>query len=98
MIKPLWDNVLAKRLEPDEKTHGGIIIPENARQKMRHAKVVAVGTGNRSTTTGELVPLTVKPGDLVLVGSNFEGTDISFAGEKYEMIKENYVFGIIGTR
>ncbi len=92
-IKPLHDRVLVQRLEEEEKTKGGIIIPDTAKEKPIEGKVIAVGKG-RVLENGEVKPLDVKEGDRVLFGK-YAGTEIKIEGEEYLMMREDDILGII---
>lgn len=92
-FKPLYDKILVERLESEEKTQGGIIIPDTAKEKPIEGKVVAVGSGNRSEKTGEVIRLEVKAGDKVLFGK-WSGTEIKIDGKDYLVMKESDVMGI----
>jgi len=92
-IVPLQDRVLVKRLEEEEKTKGGIIIPDTAKEKPVEGKVIAVGKG-RVKEDGTVVPLEVKGGDKVLF-SKYAGTEINIDGEEHLMMREDDILGII---
>ena len=92
-IKPLSDRVLVRRLEAEEKTKGGIISPDTAKEKPREGKIVAVGEGHVDED-GKRRPLAVKAGDKVLFNS-YAGTDIKIDGEEFLIMKEEDVLGII---
>ncbi|HSN83000.1 MAG: molecular chaperone GroES [Myxococcales bacterium SG8_38] len=92
-IRPLHDRVLVKRVKEEEKTKGGIIIPDTAKEKPIEAKVVAVGTG-RLLDNGEVKPLAVKKGDLVLFGK-YGGTEVKIDGEEHLILREDDILGII---
>ena len=92
-LKPLADRILIKRIEEDNKTPGGIIIPDNAKEKPMHAKVIAVGPG-KASPEGNIRPLQVKVGDTVLF-SKYSGTEISLDGDEHLILKEEDVLGII---
>jgi chaperonin GroES len=92
-FKPLYDKVLVERLESEEKTAGGIIIPDTAKEKPIEGKVVAIGSGARSEKTGEIVKLEVKVGDKVLFGK-WSGTEIKIDGRDYLVMKESDIMGI----
>jgi chaperonin GroES len=92
-IRPLNDRVLVKRLEEEEKTKGGIIIPDTAKEKPAEGKVVAVGPGKRNEK-GEILPLQVKDGDRVLF-SKYGGTDIRLDGEDYLIMREDDILGVV---
>lgn len=92
-FRPLYDRVVIRRLESDEKTKGGIIIPGTAKEKPQEGKVVSVGSGARDES-GKLVPLDVKAGDKVLFGK-WSGTEVKIAGEDLLIVKESDILGII---
>ena len=92
-IRPLHDRVLVKRVKEEETTKGGIIIPDTAKEKPIEAKVVAVGSG-RLLDSGEVRPLAVKQGDLVLFGK-YGGTEVKIDGEEHLILREDDILGII---
>ena len=92
-IKPLGDRVLLKRLEAEEKTTGGIVLPDAAKQKPKQGKVVAVGEG-KQLDSGEKVACQVKKGDVVLFGS-FAGTEVTVEGEEYLLMSEDEILAIV---
>ncbi len=92
-FKPLQDRVLIRRLAQDEKTAGGIIIPDTAKEKPSEGEVVAVGPGARSED-GKLHPLDVKPGDRILFGK-WSGSEVKIDGEELIIMKESDILGII---
>ena len=92
-FKPLHDRVLVKRVESDQKTAGGIIIPDTAQEKPMEGEVVEVGSGARDEN-GKLVPLDVKKGDKILFGK-WSGTEVKMSGEEYLIMKESDIMGII---
>jgi len=92
-VKPLADRILVKRLEEEEKTKGGIIIPDTAKEKPIQGKVIAVGKG-KLTEEGKLIPLEVKAGDRVLFGK-YAGTEVKIEGEEHLIMREDDVLGII---
>ena len=92
-VRPLHDRLLIKRIEGEEKTKGGIIIPDTAKEKPLEGKVVAVGNG-KVLENGELRPLEVKKGDRILFGK-YSGTDIKIEGEECLIIREEEVLGVI---
>ena len=92
-IQPLGDRVLVEPLEAEDKTTGGIIIPDTAKEKQQRGKVVAVGKG-RVTEEGKVTPLEVKAGDLVLFG-RYSGSEIKVGANDYLIIKEDDILGII---
>ena len=92
-VKPLQDRVIVKRIEEEETTKGGIIIPETAKEKPIEGKVVAVG-GGKLTDDGKKQPLVVKTGDKVLFGK-YAGTDIQIEGEEHLIMREDDIIAII---
>ncbi len=92
-IRPLHDRILVQRLEEEEKTKGGIIIPDTAKEKPIEGKVVAVGNG-KILENGEVKPLDVKVGDKVLFGK-YAGTEVKIGGEEYLIMREDDILGII---
>ncbi len=92
-IAPLADYILVRRLEEQEKTSGGIIIPDTAKEKPQEARVIAVGPGPR-LESGEIRPLDVKPGDRVLIGQ-YAGSDVTLDGEEHLILREGDVLGVI---
>ncbi len=93
-FKPLYDRVLVKRLEAEERTAAGIIIPDTAKEKPMEGEVIAVGTGNRDEQ-GKVTPLAVKVGDRVLFGK-WSGSEVKLDGEEYIIMKESDIMGILG--
>lgn len=93
-IKPIGDRVLVQAIEEKEQVRGGIIIPDSAKEKPQEAKVVALGTGKKGED-GKLVPFEVKVGDKVLV-SKYGGTEVKIDGEKYTLVREDDILGVIG--
>lgn len=93
-FRPLHDRVVVKRLEGEEKTKGGIIIPDNAKEKPQEGKVVAVGPGGRDES-GKLTPIDVKAGDTVLFGK-WSGTEVKIDGHDLLIMKESDLLGVIG--
>ena len=93
-FRPLHDRVVVRRVESEEKTAGGIIIPDTAKEKPSEGEVVAVGPGARDEA-GKLVPLDVKAGDRVLFGK-WSGTEVKLNGEDLLIMKESDIMGIIG--
>ena len=91
---PLHDRVVVKRLEGEEKTKGGIIIPDNAKEKPQEGEIVAAGPGGRDES-GKLTPLDVKKGDKVLFGK-WSGTEVKIDGQELLIMKESDIMGIIG--
>jgi chaperonin GroES len=92
-VKPLYDRVLVKRVDPEEKVKGGIIIPDTAKEKPLEGKVVAVGAG-RLDDNGKRVPLEVKVGDRVLIGK-YAGTEIKIDETEHVIIREDEILGVI---
>ena len=92
-IRPLGDRLLVKRLEEEEKSSGGIIIPDSAKEKPQEGKVVAVGKG-KMLDDGKMVPLEIKAGDKILFGK-YAGTDVKLDGEEHLIMREDDVLGII---
>ncbi|WP_114375563.1 co-chaperone GroES [Elioraea thermophila] len=92
-FRPLHDRVVVKRVSAEEKTAGGIIIPDTAKEKPQEGEVVAVGPGARNEK-GELVPLEVKVGDRVLFGK-WSGTEVKIDGEELLIMKESDIMGIL---
>ena len=93
-FRPLHDRVLVKRLDEDEKSPGGIIIPDTAKEKPSEGKVVAVGSGTKSED-GKVTALDVKKGDKILFGK-WSGTEVTVGGEDLIIMKEPDILGIIG--
>ncbi|QIB35032.1 co-chaperone GroES [Ancylobacter pratisalsi] len=93
-FRPLHDRIVVKRLDAEEKTAGGIIIPDSAKEKPSQGEVVAVGPGARDEA-GKLVPLDVKAGDKVLFGK-WSGTEVKVDGQDLLIMKESDVMGIVG--
>ncbi len=91
-IKPLGDRILVKRIESEEKTSGGIFLPDTAKEKPQEAKVIALGTGGRDDD-GKLIEFSVKVGDTVLI-SKYGGTEVKIDGEECLILKESDVIGI----
>ena len=91
-FRPLHDRVLIEVLDGEEKTSGGIIIPDTAKEKPQEGKVVAVGSGTR-TEDGKIIPMDVKVGDNVLFGK-WSGTEVKIDGKEYSIMKESDIMGI----
>ena len=92
-VKPLHDRVLVKRVDPEEKVKGGIIIPDTAKEKPLEGKVVAIGAG-RLDEDGKRVPLEVKVGDKVLIGK-YAGTEIKIDEIEHVIVREEEILGVI---
>ena len=92
-FRPLHDRVLVRRIEAEEKTAGGIIIPDTAKEKPQEGEVVAAGTGAKSED-GKITPLDVKAGDRILFGK-WSGTEVKVDGEELLIMKESDILGVI---
>lgn len=92
-FRPLHDRVVVRRIGAEEKTAGGIIIPDTAKEKPQQGEVVAAGPGSRDEQ-GKLVPLDVKPGDTVLFGK-WSGTEVKIDGEDLVIMKESDILGVL---
>ena len=92
-IRPLQDRVIVKRIAEEEKTKGGIIIPDTAKEKPQEGKVVAVGKGKMSDE-GKLIPLDVKVGDRILFGK-YSGSEVKLDGEEHLIMREDDILGVI---
>ncbi len=92
-FKPLQDRVLVRRIEGDEKTKGGLIIPDTAKEKPAEGEVIACGEGARKDS-GELIAMSVKKGDRILFGK-WSGTEVTLDGEELLIMKESDILGII---
>ena len=92
-FRPLGDRVLVKRVEEEEKTKGGIIIPDTAKEKPQEGEVIAVGTGARADD-GKVTPLDVKAGDRILFGK-WSGTEVKLDGDELLIMKESDIMGIL---
>jgi len=92
-IRPLGDRVLIKRLEAEEKTAGGIVLPDTAKEKPKQGKVIALGTG-KTLESGKTMDFQVKKGDTDLFGS-FAGTEVTVDGEEYLLMSEDDILAII---
>ena len=95
-FRPLHDRVVVRRIEGDEKTAGGIIIPDTAKEKPMEGEVVAVGPGARSEK-GQLTPLDLKAGDRILFGK-WSGTEVKIDGEDLLIMKESDVLGVLDEK
>jgi chaperonin GroES len=93
-FRPLHDRVLVRRVEADEKTSGGIIIPDTAKEKPQEGEIVSVGSGARADD-GKVTPLDVKAGDKILFGK-WSGTEVKIDGEDLIIMKESDILGIVG--
>lgn len=92
-IRPLQDRILVKRILEDEKTAGGIIIPDTAKEKPQEGEVISVGKG-KITEDGKMLPLEVKKGDRILFGK-YSGTEVSISGVEHLIMREDDVLGVI---
>ena len=92
-FRPLHDRVVIKRIEAEEKTTGGIIIPDTAKEKPQQGEVIAVGPGGRDES-GKLIPIDVKVGDRVLFGK-WSGTEVKLEGVEYLIMKESDLMGVL---
>jgi chaperonin GroES len=92
-IRPLADRVIVKRIEEEEKTKGGIIIPDSAKEKPQEGKIIAVGKG-KMLEDGKVIPLDVKVGDRILFGK-YSGNEIKIDGEEHLIMREEDILGII---
>ena len=92
-FRPLHDRVVVKRIEAEEKTTGGIIIPDTAKEKPSQGEVIAVGLGGRDEN-GKLIPIDIQVGDRVLFGK-WSGTEVKIDGEELKIMKESDVMGVI---
>lgn len=92
-VRPLHDRVIVKRLAQEETSKGGIIIPDNAKEKPQEGQVVAVGSGRRDDH-GKIVPPDVEKGDRILFGK-YSGTDVDIDGEEHLILQENDILGVI---
>jgi chaperonin GroES len=92
-IRPLQDRVIVQRIEEEERTKGGIIIPDTAKEKPQEGKVIAAGKGKMSDE-GKLVPLSVKAGDRILFGK-YSGTEVKVEGKDYLIMREDDILGIV---
>ena len=94
-FRPLHDRVVVKRLESEEKTKGGIIIPDTAKEKPQEGEIIAVGPGGRDEA-GKLTPLDVKTGDKVLFGK-WSGTEVKIDGKDLLIMKESDIMGVVAA-
>jgi len=93
-FRPLHDRVVVKRIEGEDKTKGGIIIPDTAKEKPQEGEIIAVGPGGRDEN-GKLTPLDVKKGDRILFGK-WSGTEVKLDGQDLLIMKESDIMGIVG--
>jgi chaperonin GroES len=92
-FRPLHDRVLVRRIDAEEKTAGGIIIPDTAKEKPQEGEIAAAGPGARNEQ-GQLIPIDVKPGDRVLFGK-WSGTEVKIDGQDYLIMKESDLLGVV---
>ncbi len=92
-LRPLQDRILVKRIEADDKTAGGIIIPDSAKEKPQEGQVISIGKG-KVMDDGKVLPLDVKSGDKILFGK-YSGTEITLGGEEHLILKEEDILGIV---
>ena len=92
-IRPLGDRILVKRIQEEEKTKGGIIIPDTAKEKPQEGQVVAVGKG-KTTEDGKLLPPDVKAGDRILFGK-YAGSEVKLEGEEHLILREDDILGVL---
>ena len=92
-FRPLYDRVVVKRIDAEEKTAGGIIIPDTAKEKPSQGEVIAVGPGGRDEA-GKLLPIDIKVGDRVLFGK-WSGTEVKIDGEEHLILREDDILGVI---
>ena len=92
-IRPLYDRIVVKRIDEDEKTASGLIIPDSAKEKPQQGEVVAVGQGKRNDD-GKLIALDVKAGDRILFGK-YSGSEIKLDGEEFLIMREDEVLGVL---
>jgi chaperonin GroES len=92
-FRPLHDRVLVRRIDAEEKTAGGIIIPDTAKEKPQEGEIIAAGPGGRNEQ-GQLIPVDVKPGDRVLFGK-WSGTEVKIDGHDYLIMKESDLLGVV---
>ena len=92
-FRPLHDRVVVERIDAEERSSGGIIIPDTAKEKPSQGEVIAVGPGGRDEN-GKLIPIDVKPGDRVLFGK-WSGTEVKLDGEELLIMKESDIMGVI---
>ena len=95
-FRPLHDRVVVRRIEADEKTAGGIIIPDTAKEKPQEGEIIAVGPGARDKE-GKLIPIDLKAGDRVLFGK-WSGTEVKLEGEELLIMKESDILGVLENR
>jgi chaperonin GroES len=92
-IRPLHDRIIVERVEEENKTAGGLIIPDTAKEKPQQGRVIAVGKGKK-TEDGKVIPMDVKVGDKILFGK-YSGTEIKVEGKEYLMMREDDILGVV---
>jgi chaperonin GroES len=92
-VRPLQDRVIVQRIAEEEKTKGGIIIPDTAKEKPQEGKVIAIGKG-KANQDGKITPLTVKAGDTILF-AKYSGTEIKMNGNEYLIMREDDILGVV---
>ena len=92
-FRPLHDRVVVRRIDAEEKTSGGIIIPDTAKEKPMEGEIIAVGPGGRDES-GKLIPIDLKPGDRILFGK-YSGQEIKLDGEEFLIMREEEILGVI---
>lgn len=92
-LKPLGDRVVVKAIEQEERTAGGIVLPDTAKEKPQQGEVIAVGSG-KMLDNGERVPLEVKPGDRIIF-AKYGGTEVKVQGEEYLILRDNDILAVI---
>jgi chaperonin GroES len=92
-FRPLYDRILVERVELEETTKGGIILPDTAKEKPQQGKVIAVGQGKK-TEDGKIIPLEVKAGTMILFGK-YSGSEVKIEGTEYLIMREEDVLGIV---
>jgi chaperonin GroES len=92
-IRPLHDRIIVERVEEENKTAGGLIIPDTAKEKPQQGRVIAVGKG-KMTEDGKVIPMDVKVGDKILFGK-YSGTEIKVEGKEYLMMREDDILGVV---
>ncbi len=92
-FRPLYDRILVERVESEEVTKGGIILPDTAKEKPQQGKIIAVGSG-KHTEDGKVIPLELKAGDTILFGK-YSGSEIKIEGTEYLIMKEDDVLGLV---
>lgn len=92
-LKPIGNRILARRLDPEEKVKGGIILPDTAKQKQETAQVIAIGTGKKDKK-GNIIPFPVKPGDKILM-DKYSGQEVTIDGEEFVILRSDDIIAIV---